>query len=285
MTYAWYIYPLAILAGIVAGIINTLAGSGSLVTLPMLVFLIPGHSSVIANATNRVGITIQNIVGITTFQRSGRLNLTGGIWLVGPAVPGAVIGAWIASRLGKQQMDIVIGVVMLIMLFVILYDPQRWLREHSVADEGRPSIWTLLLFFALALYGGFIQAGVGVFILATMVLGLGYSLVHANAIKLMIVLAITFSALVIFVQQGQVIWKLGILMAIGQSSGAWLAARFATSNKNANIWVRRLLIAVIVVSIIKFFGIYDLVDRIGLNKLLAEANGKVGMIDPCNLTI
>ncbi len=257
MTYAWYIYPLAILAGIVAGIINTLAGSGSLVTLPMLVFLIPGHSSVIANATNRVGITIQNIVGITTFQRSGRLNLTGGIWLVGPAVPGAVIGAWIASRLGKQQMDIVIGVVMLIMLFVILYDPQRWLREHSVADEGRPSIWTLLLFFALALYGGFIQAGVGVFILATMVLGLGYSLVHANAIKLMIVLAITFSALVIFVQQGQVIWKLGILMAIGQSSGAWLAARFATSNKNANIWVRRLLIAVIVVSIIKFFGIYD----------------------------
>lgn len=251
----WYVILLAILAGIVAGIINTLAGSGSLVTLPMLVWL--GLDPVSANATNRVGVTVQNIVGITTFQRSGKLDLRGGLWLVVPALPGAVVGAVIASQLGKQQMDMAIGIVMVIMLFVILLDPQRWLRKQSEVKEGRPSWWTFLLFFGIGVYGGFIQAGVGVFLLAAMVLGLGYTLVHANAIKLMIVLSITIVALTIFVSQGLVDWALGALMAVGQSIGAWMAARFATTSSNANVWVRRLLIAVIVVSILHFFGILD----------------------------
>ncbi len=253
---AWYIYPLAILAGIVAGIINTLAGSGSLVTLPMLIAL--GLPSNIANATNRVGVTFQNIVGITTFYRSGKFDMRGTWWLVLPALPGAVIGAWLASTLGKQQMDTVIGAVMLIMLLVILFDAQKWLREKSEVREGRPSWLTLLIFFGVGLYGAFIQAGVGVFILAAMVLGTGYSLIHANAVKLVLVLIITLVALPIFMSQGLVDWGMGLLMAVGQSMGAWMAARFATQYKDANVWVRRLLITVIVISIIRFFGVWDL---------------------------
>lgn len=253
MNIAWYIYPLAIVAGIVAGIINTLAGSGSLVTLPMLISL--GLPSNMANATNRVGVAIQNIVGITTFQQSGKFNLAGSWWLVAPAIPGAFLGAWLATTLGPQQMDAVIGTVMVIMLFVILFDAEKWLREKSEVREGRPPLVTLVLFFGIGVYGAFIQAGVGVFILAAMVLGTGYSLIHANAIKLMIVLVVTLLALGIFVSQGMVDWGLGALMAVGQSIGAWLAARFATRYKHANIWVRRLLIAVIVISILEFFGV------------------------------
>lgn len=253
---AWYIYPLAILAGIVAGIINTLAGSGSLVTLPMLIAL--GLPSNIANATNRVGVTFQNIVGITTFYRSGKFDMSGTWWLVLPALPGAVLGAWLASTLGKQQTDIVIGTVMLIMLFVILFDAQKWLRQQSEVRPGRPSWITLLFFFGVGVYGAFIQAGVGVFILAAMVLGTGYSLIHANAVKLVLVLIITLVALPIFMSQGLVDWGMGLLMAVGQSIGAWMAARFATQYKDANVWVRRLLIAVIVISIIRFFGVWDL---------------------------
>ncbi len=256
-SFAWYIYPLAILAGIVAGIINTLAGSGSLVTLPMLIAL--GLPSNIANATNRVGVTIQNIVGIATFYRSGKLDMAGTWWLVLPALPGALLGAWLASTLGKQQMDTVIGIVMVVMLFVILFDAQKWLREKSEVRAGRPSWITLLFFFGVGVYGAFIQAGVGVFILAAMVLGTGYSLIHANAVKLVLILIITLVALVIFINQGLIDWGLGLLMAIGQGIGAWLAARFATQYKNANVWVHRLLIAVIVISIIQFFGIWDFV--------------------------
>lgn len=251
----WYLYPLAILAGIVAGVINTLAGSGSLVTLPMLVFL--GLPSNVANATNRVGVVLQNIVGITTFQRSGRLNLSNSAWLVLATLPGAVAGAWLASNLGKAEMDRIIGVIMVVMLFVILLEPEKWLRQHSAVQEGRPSIWILLLFVGIGFYGAFIQASVGILILAAMVLGMNYSLAHANAIKLMIVLVVTAVALVIFINQGLIHWGFGLLMAVGQSIGAWGAARFATRAPNANVWTRRLLIAVVVVSIFQFFGLLD----------------------------
>ena len=258
MDNAWYyIYVLAIFAGILAGIINTLAGSGSVVTLPMLVLL--GLDANVANATNRIGVAIQNVVGITTFQRSGKMNLSGGLWLVIPSLPGAVLGAWIASVLDKNQMNLALGIVMVIMLFVVLLNPQKWLRQQSEAKKGRPEWWALLIFFAIGVYGGFIQAGVGVFILAAMVLGLGYSLVHANAVKLMIVLAVTLVALAVFMlAPDQLIdWPLGLLMAVGQSIGAWSAAKYMITAKNAAVWVRRLLIVVIVYSIFKFFGLLD----------------------------
>ncbi len=256
MENAWYIYALAIFAGIVAGIINTLAGSGSVVTLPMLVLL--GLPANVANATNRVGVAIQHVVGIATFQRSGKMNLAGGLWLVLPSLPGAVVGAWIASILDKDQMNLALGIVMVIMLFVVLFNPQKWLRDHSEVKEGRPAWWALLLFFFIGVYGGFIQAGVGVFLLAAMVLGLGYSLVHANAIKLMIVLSVTLVALAVFLITPDLIdWPLGLLMAVGQSIGAWGAAKYMMTAKNAAVWVRRLLIAVIVYSIFKFFGLID----------------------------
>lgn len=254
MEVAWYTYVLAILAGMLAGIINTLAGSGSLVTLPMLVFL--GLPANVANGTNRVGVLVQNTVGIATFQHSGKLNTTGSWWLVAPAVVGALVGAQIAVDLNERVMNLAIGVVMVIMLFVILLNPNQWLRAQSEVRGGRPSTGTLLIFFLIGIYGGFIQAGVGVFLLAAMVMGAGFSLNHANVVKLIIVLFITIFALVVFARNGQVNWGLGALMAVGQSLGAWMAARFATQNKNANVWVRRLLILVVVVSILRFFGIW-----------------------------
>ncbi|GIV77019.1 MAG: UPF0721 transmembrane protein [Litorilinea sp.] len=257
MHIAWYNYIFAILAGILAGIINTLAGSGSAVTLPMLDLL--GLSAPVANATNRVGVLIQNIVGIATFQRSGRMNLSGGLWLTIPAMLGSVVGAYVATLLDKEQMELAIGVMMVIVLITIFLNPSKWLRQHSEVKEGRPGWGTLGLFFLIGIYGGFIQAGVGVFLLTAMVLGAGYSLVHANAIKLMIVLALTVVAMVVFMLSPvRIDWGIGLLMAVGQSIGAWAAARFAVRVPNANVWVRRLLIVVVIYSILKFFGLLDL---------------------------
>lgn len=251
----FYVYLLAILAGILAGIVNTLAGSGSLITLPILVFL--GLPSNVANATNRVGVVMQNIVGVATFQRSGKLNLSNSHWLIIAATPGAVVGAWAASTLGEAQMDMIIGVIMVVMLFVILFEPEKWLRQQSAVQEGRPSIWILLLFVGIGFYGGFIQASIGILILASLVLGLNYSLAHANAIKLALVLVVTVVAILVFINENLIAWGPGLLMAVGQSIGAWIAARFATTNKNAAVWTRRLLIAVVVIAIFQFFGILD----------------------------
>lgn len=256
MEITWAQYVLAIGAGILAGIINTLAGSGSAVTLPMLVFL--GLDASVANATNRIGVLVQNIVGISTFQRSGQLDLSGGLWLTIPAIVGSALGTWVATILNKEAMNFAIGVMLVIVLITIFFDPKKWLRQTSEVKPGRPANLTLLMFFGIGVYGGFIQAGIGVFILTAMVLGTGYTLVHANAIKLMIVLAVTAVALVLFILSPiELNWWIGGLMAFGQSIGAWLAAKFAMSNPNANLWVRRLLIVVVIYSILRFFGIWD----------------------------
>jgi len=246
----WYVYLLAILAGALAGVINTLAGSGSLVTLPMLVFL--GLPADVANGTNRVGVLFQNVVGIFVFRRSGSIESIGSAWLVAPSVAGALLGAWIATILEKSAMEVAIGIVMVVMLFVLVSNPKRWLREQSEVTPGRPSLGTLSLFFAIGIYGGFIQAGVGVLLLSALVLVSGYTLNHANMIKLVIVLLMALSALPLFVINNQVNWGLGALMAIGQAMGAWLGANYATRVPAANIWVRRLLIAIVLISIARF---------------------------------
>ena len=270
-------YLLAILAGIVAGIINTLAGSGSAVTLPMLIFL--GLEPVSANATNRIGVIVQNVVGITTFARSGRLRLrageTGkprpenildedslrfGLWLSAAGMPGALIGAYVATLLDKDAMNLAIGGMLIIVLVTIFFNPTKWLREKSEVRKERPEFFVLLLFFAIGIYGGFIQAGVGVFLVTALVLGVGYTIVHANAVKLIFVLALNIVALAVFIWFSVEInlW-IGALMAVGQSIGAWAAVRFAVTVKDANRWVRYLLIVVVIYSILRFFGLLDLV--------------------------
>lgn len=251
------LYALAIVAGIVAGIINTLAGSGSAVTLPMLAAL--GLDASTANATNRVGVALQNITGIATYQQSGKLEVGSGAWLTGTAMVGSILGAYLATQLNKDQMELAIGLLMIVILITIFVNPKKWLREQSEVQPGRPSPLNLAIFFAIGIYGGFIQAGVGVFLLSALVLGAGYTLVHANGVKLMIVLALTLVALVVFILSPvQINWGIGLLMAVGQSIGAWAAARFATRIPNANLWVRRLLIVVVVYSIFKYLGILDL---------------------------
>lgn len=270
-------YLLAILAGIVAGIINTLAGSGSAVTLPMLIFL--GLDPVSANATNRIGVIIQNVVGITTFARSGRMRLRGGaaesqkaenildadslrfsLWLSAAGMPGALVGAYVATLLDRDAMNLAIGAMLIVVLVTIFFNPTKWLRERSEVRKERPELFVLVLFFAIGIYGGFIQAGVGVFLVTALVLGVGYTIVHANAVKLIFVLALNIVAFVVFILSPlQINWGIGALMAVGQSIGAWAAVRFAVSVKDANRWVRYLLIVAVIYSILRFFGLLDLI--------------------------
>lgn len=270
-------YLLAILAGIVAGVINTLAGSGSAVTLPMLIFL--GLDPVSANATNRIGVIVQNVVGIATFARGGRMRLRAerdgkhlsenildadslrfGLWLTAAGLPGSLIGAYVATRLDRDAMNLAIGGMLVVVLITIFFNPTKWLRERSEVRKERPELLVLILFFAIGIYGGFIQAGVGVFLVTALVLGVGYTIVHANAVKLIFVLALNVVALATFIWLAVEInvW-IGALMAVGQSIGAWAAVRFAVTVKDANRWVRYLLIVVVIYSILRFFGILDLI--------------------------
>ncbi|HEY8521743.1 MAG TPA: sulfite exporter TauE/SafE family protein, partial [Gammaproteobacteria bacterium] len=184
------------LTGFIAGFVNTLAGSGSLVTLPMLILL--GLPANVANGTNRVGVLIQNVVAVGTFRRGGALPTNGAWALVVPSVLGSIAGAALAVDLDETLLRRTIGVLMLVMLAIMLLKPERWLQEHRPVQGRR--LWAQVpVFFAIGVYGGFIQAGVGIFLIAGLVLGAGFELVRANAVKNLIVLVFTAAALVVFV--------------------------------------------------------------------------------------
>lgn len=250
----WYIYPAVIAAGFGCGFINTLAGSGSLITLPLLIFI--GLPANVANGTNRVGVLIQNLVSVGSFRQQQVLDMRQGLMLATPAIFGSLFGAQIAVNLDEQMMRRTIGALMVVMLIIMLVRPNRWLESPTEHVQHRPGWGQLLLFFAIGIYGGFIQAGVGIFLLAGLVLGVGYDLVRANAIKVLIILCFTIFALVVFVLNGQVWWGIGLLLASGNAIGGWVAARMAV--ERGAVFVRGLLIVVVVVSAAELLGLFDL---------------------------
>ena len=213
--------------GFAAGFINTLAGSGSLITLPMLMFL--GLPANVANGTNRVAILLQNIVGVTSFKKQKTFSFKEGTWLAIPAIIGSVIGAALAVEMNEQIMKLVIAGLLIFMFFVILINPKKWISGNSELQKSKPSFIQIIIFFFIGIYGGFIQAGVGLFLLAGLVLGAGFDLVKANAVKLFIVLIYTPFALAIFYFNDQIDWKIGLILAIGNMAGAYIGTRFAVT--------------------------------------------------------
>ena len=249
----WTVFPLILVAGFIAGIINTIAGSGSLITLPLLIFL--GLPAGVANGTNRVGILLQNVVGTASYKRQGVLDSRGAIWLSASAIVGAIIGAQIAVDLDEELLRRSIGIVMVLMLGVVLLRPERWLKGVFEVMERPPSWQAHLSMFFIGIYGGFIQAGVGAFLLGVLVMVVGYDLVRANAVKVLVVLIFTVFALGVFVRNGQVDWGIGLVLASGNMLGAWVAARLAVE-KGAP-WVRKVLIATIAFASAYMLGIFD----------------------------
>ncbi len=251
----WYMYLAVIAAGLFAGFVNTLAGSGSLITLPLLMFL--GLPANIANGTNRIGVLVQSIVSSVSFKKQKLYTVGEGLWLSGPAIAGALLGSLIAVNINERIMELLIGGLLVFMFFVILYKPEKWVHDHAQSVKLRHRFWVPVIFFFIGIYGGFIQAGVGFFLLAALVLGAGLGLTRANAHKVLIVAAMTAIALVVFIISNQVYYLYGIILAVGQGVGAWLGSKVAVS------WgpkvVRVILLVAIMASAIKLTGLYDLV--------------------------
>ena len=239
-------------AGVGTGIVNTLAGSGSLVTLPIFIFIC-GLPAPVANGTNRIGVAIQSLVAARSFHKSGTTPLEGSAWIIAPALIGAVVGSRIAVDISETAMNYTIGGLMVFMLIVLTVNPKRWIQEHAAELHRNRRPLSIAVYFLIGVYGGFIQAGVGIFLLAGLVLMSRYALGPANGIKLLVVAAYSIPVLIVFFLQDQVHLGYGLLMAVFQATGAWIAVRFVVHVPNADVWIHRLLIVVVAASALKFF--------------------------------
>ncbi len=242
-----------IVAGLMVGFINTLAGGGSIISLSVLMML--GLPASLANGTNRVAITIQTLTATTSFRQQKVLEIRKAIYLSIPTVIGSLLGAWLAVDIREDIFEKAIGVIMLVMLVFIFYKPHKYIYgQKELADQ--PLTWKIyLIFLLIGIYGGFIHLGVGYFLLAGIVGGAGFDLVKANAIKVFIVLAYAPFTLMVFLWYNQVDWKYGLIMAIGNVAGALAASRLAVS-KGVN-FVKWVIVVIILITAADMFGLYD----------------------------
>lgn len=239
-----------VVLGIFAGIVNVLAGGGSNLTLPLLMIL--GIDPQVANATNRVGILMQAVVGIRGFHRSGNLATDDLPSILLPTLAGGICGAFCAARLdvivaaipgleGIAEATLVKMVLLGTMLAVaalILFRPQTVLPGARGVRRVTQTPGAFFWLLGAGLYGGFVQAGVGFVLITALAGSLRYDLVRANALKLVCTLAFTSVALVIFLFQGQILWLVGLILGIGNSIGAAVGVKCAlTINKNALRWI------------------------------------------------
>lgn len=250
----WYFYLLAPLLGLVTGIINTMAGSGSLLTLPF--FMFSGLPATVANGTNRVGILGQSTV--TIFVMRDKLRAQGpSPWLVViPSVISGILGAYVASIMPPDVLKGIIGIVLLLLIVPILTNSEKWLRRDTPHDDYLRKPLLIFLMSIIGFYAGFIQAGSGIFMLTVLVLIGGRPLQHANFLKNLITLCINIPAFAVYLYQGQVSWAIGLMVLLGQSLGGWVAAKFIGNNSKANIWTRYLLIFMLVLSASKMIWDY-----------------------------
>ena len=247
---------LIFLAGIITGFINTLAGSGSLISLPLLMFA--GLPAPIANGTNRIGILIQGITALITWKKKFPIKLKDDAVIIISACCGAVGGAFMATGLDKETLEVFIGGLLLFMLALMLIKPEKWLKQGDESNRKKSPLFVqIIVFGAIGVYGGLIQAGVGFFLLAGLVWVGGYNLMKANSLKILITTIFTAFALPVFIIYNQIDWVMGFALAAGASLGAFLAAKLAI--KKGVGFVRIFLIVIIFLAALKLLNVDKLI--------------------------
>ena len=234
--------------GLVAGVINTLAGGGSLLTLPALIFL--GLPPTVANATNRIGILFNGFFAVKGYYSKGIDISKYSYWLGLAAFPGAFLGAIVASRIEGALFNKILAGVILMIVAYMLFGPKSFGHQAERNDRKTNAIG-LIVFFLIGFYGGFVQAGVGYLIMAALGMINRFSLLKTNVIKALVVLIYTLASLGVFIYNDLIDWELGIALAAGSAFGGWITSRWSVGANEK--WIRYFVMLTAIAFAIKLF--------------------------------
>jgi len=242
----WWEAVLLVVGGAAAGLINAVAGGGSILTVPLLVLAgVPGND---ANGSNRVGILTSNAAAATAFRRLGVRGLSKATPILLPIVVGSLIGSYGITRLTDDGFERVFGLVMLPVIFFSIRKP-----KPKLDATAWPLPVTVAVFLAVGLYGGAVQAGVGLIMLAALTRA-GFDLVTANNIKVVANLTLTAVALPVFIIQGNVQWLQALVLAAGLTAGAWIGAHAAV--RGGERFIRAVMVVAAILLAGKLLGVY-----------------------------
>lgn len=245
----WTDDMLFIIGGILAGIVNTLSGSGSLFSIGVMVW--SGIPLVTANIASRPGVLFQNITGILVLRKYYKLSIKDI-----PVKPvllcclGAMLGAVCATWVSGAGFNFVASIVMLLLLIQYLL-PGRLFKPLKITGLKTSGAIGLLLFFLTGFYGGFIQIGIGILVLTLLLDVLKMPYAQSNAYKLAIILVYTIPTTIYFALSDTILWRPALFLAAGQILGAYLAALFIGKSKSAASWARNITVVMILVTLVK----------------------------------
>ncbi len=247
------IWQLALLTGVgvIAGWLNVMAGGGSMLTMPIMLFMgLPGP---VANGTNRIAILAQNISATANFRRKGFRELKLGISLSLAAIPGAVAGAMIGVRLQGELFDQVLAIIMIGMMILMMTDGGKTTPQPSHQPTRKQLILGHLCMVGAGVWGGFIQIGIGFILMPILNRVMGLDLVRVNALKVFIILCYTVVALAVFASQVEILWVAGLALALGNSIGGWLGAHSSVTRGDKLIrWVLNTLLLIFIIKLLFF---------------------------------
>jgi uncharacterized membrane protein YfcA len=235
--------------GFIAGFVNTLAGGGSIITLPAMILV--GLDPTVANATNRLGIMLSALSAAAGFKSKKVSVLPFSLYLGLAATIGAVIGAMIAVEFDKRLFNKVLAIIMIIIVVLMILQP-RIKRAISVERlSGKPLWFTLMIFLLLGVYGGFINAGMGLLMILWLNLFNGLDLIRTNATKVLVTAIYTSAALAVFIWNDLIDWLIGLLLAIGNLVGGWIASRLSV--KKGEGFIRAALLVMVILMAVKLW--------------------------------
>lgn len=249
--YSPWIIALLILAGFLVGFINTLAGSGTIITYS--VFMALGLPASFANGTIRIGVIMQTFASSVLFKKGSVLDIKTGLKLGLPTVLGSIVGAEVAVQIDYQIFEWVVGGIMVLMLVFLFFNPNRWIEGRVNKSIQINPILHFIIYLLIGFYGGFIHVGVGIFLLAGLVLVSGYDLLQANAVKVFIVMLYSPFALVVYILNDHVHYAMALITAIGNVIGGIVAAKLAI--KKGSRFIHWFLIVIIILFTARTFGL------------------------------
>ncbi len=238
---------LVIGVGLAAGFFNVVAAGGSLLTIPLLIFL--GLPPTVANGTNRVAIMAQNIMATTRYHKRKLIPYSFAIWPAISATLGSLVGALIANYIDEHDFQRILAIVMAVVAFTLLVKPIVPANDPRIT--GKYKWLSVIGFFFVGIYGGFLHAGIGVFMLLLLTGVSRFNLVNANAIKIFVALVYVSVSFIVFIVNGAVDWKYGLVLAIGNTAGGWIGTHVVV-NKGEK-WIKYILIAVVMGMSIKLW--------------------------------
>ncbi len=233
-------YLILLVAGFIAGTLNVVAGGGSFLTLPVLIFL--GLPATVANGTNRVAVLTQNVGAVWSFHQHGVMDWRTSLQSAAlPAMIGAWLGAEVAIWIGDEAFKDTLAFLMVAVTLWTVWDPLKGKLDSS--PGGRPWWMIAAAFFVVGVYSGFVQAGVGFLILAATTLW-GLDLVKGNAVKVLVILATMVISLGIFASEGKVDWLLGFVLGAGNLAGGLVGVRLTILKGHG--WIKKVVTVTVI---------------------------------------